>query len=247
MFRQRYVYLIVFCIGTATATSFIDEHRDICCRLEHLWATLYGPHHPLKDYVAAYKIGLKRYQSLPMSINTSRAVDPATEMMINDLQLQLDAIKEKANALLNQYTVAPVVPQQTTNSAFALITNPPTCSATPTATASPQSTDAMLQQLLNALQQLQTAQPTTTNTTSLLKPQVILFIGGIICLAVATGLIHYTLSPHCRQLKRTASNLQHEYEAPHPTKDGSFICGKTGILDEIAHLKALLTAAETRP
>jgi hypothetical protein len=246
MIKQCSIYFIFFCtITIANTTSLINEHNDIYCRLEHLWVILYGSHHPLRDYLAAYKQGLQRYQSLPLSNNTSRAVDPATEMMINDLQLQLNAIKEKAHTLLNQYTITPVTPQNTTNSPLTLITNPPAYRAKPTDEASSESTDVTLQQLLNALQQLQTTQP-TYNTNSLLKQQAILFISGIICLAIATCLTHYTLSPNCRRLKRTVNNLQHEYEAPHPLQDGSFVCGKTGILDEVAHLKALLAAAETK-
>lgn len=234
--------LFFFITSIIPASPLFEEHHDICLQLEQLWLALYGPHHRLKSYISAYHHTLSSAQRLYQTTITRSAADPATELMLNDLLIQLNTIKEKAAGLLNSYVITPVMPLEEPIDPLTMITStaPTTPIATPTTT--PTATDALLQQLLNAMQQL--TPPNTPDTTnSLLQQQVILFVSGIIVLGLTTAFFHYKLSPSCKKLQAAVTDLRHQYHAPHPMADGEFTPGQTGILGELDHLHYQLTTA----
>jgi len=234
------IVLVIFCISSVcapAATAEATEQTATCQKLEQLWDTLYGPYNPLKKYTTAYRTAIATYATL-QNRAVSRSADPATDLVLNQFQTQLAALKEQADALLSQYTIVPSSPANPADP-LTLITHPTTYVATPTS-GTPATQETLLQELLQKIQHLSSTAPAPSDKS--LKEQLLLFFGGITFLALVTGLIHYRIASDCRTLEREVMALRKQYETPHTCVNGAYAAGTTGILPELDHIKNLLTA-----
>ncbi len=233
-------FVIIACYALISGQKIYADTSDhaTCERLEELWHMLYGAQHPLEQYIHQYRAAITHAASLESSVLKRTAEqDPATLLVLTELQSQLVAIKQQADALLQQYTIAPAVPVNTLDP-LTLVTAPPPLAAT--TQASPQETDALLKQLLTSLGSLQQNPYNPAYADSSLKEQVWLFVGGILALATCTSYIYYRISGNSRILHKKIDALLDEYHTPHYQKDGMPCAGTTGICEEVKHIHAEL-------
>ena len=193
----------------------INTFSYTCYQLECLWHALYGDTNPLLPYIETYKTAIKEYAAR-RSIVTPRAVhDSATELVTAQLQDHLKQVQQHAKELLDQYELIPL--KGSHDESVLTLATPSAYAATPLREQPPATQDGALQQVLSALQQLQTQQQSTQTEShpGTLKEQLILFTIGILFLGTATYLIKKRISKNITALKAETNAMLVEIEAPH--------------------------------
>ncbi|MDQ5890996.1 MAG: hypothetical protein QG604_870 [Candidatus Dependentiae bacterium] len=208
--------IITTTIASTPQVAPADVHELFynCYRLECLWHALYGPNHPLANYLRTYKSGINTY-ALQRQASPHRTIDEASQLMTAQLESQLIAVKEQAARLLDQYELTSTA-TLTENSPL-VIPAPSSYTAAPLPATTPATQEAALQQILLGLQDLhaqQSAMPPAPHG-STLKEQMTLFVIGVAFLAVITGLIHHRITGNIRVLHAKTEEIHQQLTAPH--------------------------------
>ncbi len=204
--------------SAALPEQLLDEINDLsynCYQLECLWYALYGAGNPLLSYVEIYKTAIKEYSIHCATIPHRTTLDAATELVTAQLQDQLKQVKERAQELLNQYELIPLETKE--QSSPLTITPPSAYHAVPLRNLPTATQDVTLQQVLTALQQLQTQQQAAHEEShpGTLKEQLALFFIGIAFLGTITYFVKKRLSKNSLALKAKTGTMLTEIEAPH--------------------------------
>lgn len=211
--KRRHFSFLFFIASSCLAEEDCTTLLENCAQLQCLWEAQYGVNSPLNAYIAAYRSSIHMYaKRLTETAIARHKRMPNEQLATAQLEANLADVKEHVAALIAQYTNT---------------TQPLSADAS---SATIQSQDATLQQVLLALQNLQEQQSIlqVNGEESLVKQQLLLFGIGILFLGVATYFISRNKFPNRRTLQSNTRQWIKEIRMPHNKKNQAGLSERLG-------------------